>query len=281
VSPDGTRIAFAIDDGNEAAVWTYDLSGKAAIRRLTFGGRNRFPTWYSDGRRIAFQSDRDGDQAIFWQAIDSGKAERMTKPGPGESHEPHAFSPKGDRLLFDVTKGADVSLWMFSLRERKSSRFGDVHSSVRTGAVFSHDGRWVAYGSGIPSRGSSEGLTIYVQPFPPNGLKYQLPSKDNRPNQPVWSLDGTELFYNPGPGQFAVTGITTKPVFMFGKSTALPRRFLGGNPQARRPYDITRAGKFVSPIQPGLTASAQTEAMRIEVVLNWFEDLRGRVSASR
>ena len=274
VSPDGTRIAFAIDDGNEAAVWTYDLSGKAAIRRLTFGGRNRFPTWYSDGRRIAFQSDRDGDQAIFWQAIDSGKAERMTKPGPGESHEPHAFSPKGDWLLFDVTKGADVSLWMFSLRERKSSRFGDVHSSVRTGAVFSPDGRWVAYGS-------SEGRTIYVEPFPPNGDKYQLPSKDNRPNQPVWSPNGTELFYNPGPGQFAAIGIATKPVFMFGKSTALPRRFLAAPSLVRRSYDITSAGKFVSTIQPGLTASAQTDGTQIQVVLNWFEDLRALVSASR
>src|SRR5207248_2254255 len=93
VTPDGTRIAFGTDDGNEAIVWIYDLSGKSAIRRLTFGGHDRFPAWYSDNKRVFFQSDREGDSAIFWQAIDSGKAERLTRPGPGESHEAQACSP--------------------------------------------------------------------------------------------------------------------------------------------------------------------------------------------
>ena len=31
------------------------------------------------------------------------------------------------------------------LTDKKSTPFGDVHSSTRTGAVFSPDGRWVAY----------------------------------------------------------------------------------------------------------------------------------------
>jgi serine/threonine-protein kinase len=274
VSPDGARIVFGTDDGKEAIVWIYDLSGKGAMRRLTFGGHNRNPTWSSDGKRVAFQSDRDGDEAIFWQAIDSGKAERMTKPEPGESHEPQAFSPKGDSLLFDVTTGEGVSLWICWLRDRKVARFGDVHSTVRTGAVFSPDGRWVAYGT-------SEGRTIYVEPFPPNGVKHEYPAKDNRPNQPGWSPDGTELFCNPGPSQFASIGVTTKPVFTFGKYTALPRRFLGSPPLVRRSYDITPEGKFVSTVQPGQTASIQTEGTRIQVVLNWFEDLRARLSDSR
>src|SRR5215471_5027310 len=79
-------------------------------------------------------------------------------------------------------------------------------------------------------------------------------------------------FIIPTRGRFAVIGITTEPVFMFGKSTALPRRFLAASTLARRPYDITPKGKFVSTIQPGLTASAQTDGTQIELVLNWFED---------
>jgi Tol biopolymer transport system component len=43
MSPDGTRIAFATDDGKEAIVWIYDLFGNAPRRRLTFGGNNRVP----------------------------------------------------------------------------------------------------------------------------------------------------------------------------------------------------------------------------------------------
>ncbi|MEO8370167.1 MAG: protein kinase [Candidatus Solibacter sp.] len=274
VSPDGTRIAFGTDDGTEAIVWIYDLSGKSAIRRLTFGGHDRFPAWYSDSKHVVFQSDREGDSAIFWQAIDSGKAERLTRPAPGESHEPQACSPKGDWLLFDVMKATDVSLWTFSLRDRKATPFSDVHSTARTGAVFSPDGQWVAYGS-------SEGRTLYVEPFPPTGIKHQFPSKENRPNQPVWAPDGKEIFYNPGPGQFASVGVMTKPAFMFGNSVVWSRQFLGSPPLVRRSYDITPGGKFVSTIKPGQVVSGNSEAGRIQVVLNWFEDLRARVPVTR
>ena len=90
VSPDGTRIAFGTDDGKEAIVWIYDLSGMSAMQRLTFGGNNRFPIWSADGKRVAFQSDRDSDLAIFWQPADgTGTAERLTMNRiQGESHAP-------------------------------------------------------------------------------------------------------------------------------------------------------------------------------------------------
>ena len=164
VSPDGTRIAFGNDDDKEAIVWIYDLSGTSAMQRLTSGGNNRFPIWTSDSKRVAFQSDRDGDRAIFWQPADGGVAERLTTPEPGTSHAPESWSPKGDRFLFSVTKGSDVSLWTFSLQDKKATPFGAVHSSNPTGAVFSPDGRWVAYTST-----ERDTTTIYVQPFPATG----------------------------------------------------------------------------------------------------------------
>ena len=43
LSPDGKRIAFGSDDGKEAVVWIYDLSGVTSMRRLTLGSRNRVP----------------------------------------------------------------------------------------------------------------------------------------------------------------------------------------------------------------------------------------------
>jgi hypothetical protein len=49
ISPDGTRVAIESDDGKDAIVWVYDLAGASAMRRLTFGGRNRFPVWSADG----------------------------------------------------------------------------------------------------------------------------------------------------------------------------------------------------------------------------------------
>ncbi len=55
-------------------MWIYDLSGASAPRRLTFGGKNRFPIWSADGERVAFQSDREGDLGIFWQRADGTDA---------------------------------------------------------------------------------------------------------------------------------------------------------------------------------------------------------------
>jgi serine/threonine-protein kinase len=192
VSPDGTRIAFGIDDGKEANIYKYELSGGTAMKRVTFGGKNRFPVWL-DAKRIAFQSDRDGAPAIFWQPVDSGDAVPLAKPQPGESHAPESWSPKADRLLFSVTKDPVVSLWTYSIQERKATPFGEVHSSYPTGAMFSPDGRWVAYAR--TERGKT---TIYVEPFPSTGNPHQLPAKaSDDPHAVGWSPDGRELFYVP------------------------------------------------------------------------------------
>ena len=136
VAPDGARIVFGSDDGKEAIIYTYDLSGSSGMERLTFGGNNRFPIWASNNR-VAFQSDREGDPAIFWQSAVGGAAERLTKPEQGIAHVPESWSPTGDTFLFNVTKGSDVSLWAYSMRDRKATPFGEVRSSTFTNAVFS------------------------------------------------------------------------------------------------------------------------------------------------
>ena len=107
------RIAFGTDDGDEAIVWIYDLSGIGPMRRLTFGGNNRFPVWSADGAHVAFQSDRAGDLAIFWQPVDgTGTAERLTTPVNGTSHVPESWSPRGEQFCSaskrDPTQTVDV-----------------------------------------------------------------------------------------------------------------------------------------------------------------------------
>ena len=34
------------DDGKEAIIYTYELSGATAMKRVTFGGKNQFPVWF-------------------------------------------------------------------------------------------------------------------------------------------------------------------------------------------------------------------------------------------
>jgi FAD/FMN-containing dehydrogenase len=111
VSPDGKRVAVESSDDKEAFISVYDLSGTSSPRRLTFGSNNRFPIWSADGKRVAFQSDRNRSPAIFWQPIDGGPAEPLTKADPGTSHVPEAWSPVSDVVLFSIAKGAAILLW--------------------------------------------------------------------------------------------------------------------------------------------------------------------------
>jgi hypothetical protein len=90
--------------------------------------------------------------------------------------------------------------------------------------------------------------------------------------------DGKELFYNPGPGRLAWVSVTTGPTVTFGNPEAVPRPFQTGPPSMRRAFDITPGGKFVGLIQPGLTDSGTPPAPQIQVVLNWFEELKARVA---
>ena len=277
VSPDGRQIAFGIEDRNEANVYTYELDGKRPMQRLTSGGNNRFPIWL-DNERIAFQSDRDGAPAIFWQSRD-GDAVALTKPEPGESHAPESWSTKADRLLFSVRKGSDESLWTRSLQDGKATPFGAVHSSYPTSAAFSADGSLVAYASTAFGK-----TTIYVEPFPSTGRKHQLPARGSDiPHAPVWSRLGMDLFYVPRfPGLEAVT-VTTQPGFAFGNPVELkrPSRVFLGPPNSRTLYDTTPTGGFVVLVSAGQTASGTPEAPQIQVVLNWFEELRARVPTTR
>ena len=277
VSPDGTRIAFGTEDGKEAIVWIYDLSGNAPRRRLTFGGNNRCPVWSADGKTVVFQSDREGDAAIFSQASDgSGGAERLTKPPKDTSHVPESWSPNSEQLLYSAETRSNVTLWVMSVRDRKTTPFGDVRSTTPIAAAFSPDGRWVAYAS--TDRGKQ---TIYVQPFPATGAKYQLlPTGVDIPSHPVWSPDGKELFYNPRPLGLEVVSIATIPAFAFGNSVPVPRPFQLSPPEQRRAYDITPAGKFVARISPS-SEPYGTAVEPIQIVVNWFEELRAKVPVSR
>jgi Tol biopolymer transport system component len=273
VSPDGKRLAFETHDGRQAAIAVYDLAGTSSLRRLTFVGNNRLPIWSADGTRVAFQSDREGDAAIFWQPVDGSTAERLTRPDPGTTHVPESWSPREDLFLFSIKKGFETTLWTYSMRDRKATRFGDVTSAAfPTDATFSPDGRWVAYQSG--DQGSGE-ATTYVQPFPATGAKHEIA----RGGRPMWSRDGSELFFVPAPSQFMTVRVRTDPDFAFTPPAPIPRRFGLAPPMGPRPYDILDDGRFV--FVESVTATGDQRAAPLYVVMNWFTELTAKLAAAK
>jgi Tol biopolymer transport system component len=273
VSPDGKRVAFTSEKGNETNVWIYDLGGSTAPRQLTVGGSNRYAVWSADGERVAFQSDREGDLGIFWQRADGvGSAERLTKAEQGVSHIPDSWSPDNQYLSFTAIKGSEGSVWILSLKDKKAMAFSQTASKMIRNSAFSPDGNWIAYSESITATATRS--QVWVQPFPnPTGAKYPILEF----GQPFWSPDGKELFYNSGPGQLSAVSITTKPGFAFGAASPLPPGLPNANPlTSPRVVDVTPAGKFGLPVSVDQTQSGISAAPQIQVVLNWFRELQER-----
>jgi Tol biopolymer transport system component len=265
LSPDGTRVAFESDDGNEAVIYTYDLAAKSTMQRLTSGGNNRYPTWASD-RMVAFQSDRGGTRAIWWQAMD-GQAQQLTTPEPGTEHAPESWH--ADTLLYSATKGADVSLWTYSPKGQQTVRVDAEPSTATMGATVSPDGRWLAYASTQKNL-----VTLYVQRFP-SGPRYPLAAiSSDTPKHPRWSHDSKELCldFNFSPF-FQCLPITTEP-FAFGNPVLVPRKVRSNPPLARTNYDVARDGRIVGFVPTGKKEYVTGSNTEIRIVLNWFEALK-------
>jgi serine/threonine protein kinase/Tol biopolymer transport system component len=278
-SRDGTHLAIGSDDGTDAIVSIYRLDQSRMMQRLTVQHQNRFPIWAPDGGRLAFQSNREGDLAIFSQRVDgTGMPERLTRPGQGEEHIPESWSPDGKHMLFSAMKNDQNSLWVLSLANKTATPFAGVTSGERIGAVFSPDGRWVAYSVGErgvrnPNRG------VYVRPFPPTAAVYQVPQQ-SLDFHPLWSPGGKEIVFVPTAAsrQLAVIPALIEPTLSFGVPVMIPARVTAARTSSQmRAHDMLPDGRFVGLVTPGDVDAPRALNPELRVVLNWFEELKQRV----
>ena len=269
VSPDGGRVAVGVAE-QETQIWVYDVS-RDTLTRLTFeGNQNNVPAWSPDGRRIAFQSTRAGPGNLFWQASDgSGSAERLITSD--NLQNPSSFSPDGQLLAFqDNPPETGRDIWILRLADRKAQPFLRTPYED-TAPMFSPDGKWLAYSSDESGR-----REIYVQPYPGPGGKWQISTDGGQ--EPVWNPKGGELFFRSGSKIMAV-GVDTKSGFAAGK----PRRLFEGPylPTAGSfpYYDVSPDGQLFLMLKP---VESQTSApTQINVVLNWFEELKRKVPTGK
>jgi eukaryotic-like serine/threonine-protein kinase len=262
LSPDGRRLAVTLQ-GQEVQLWLYDLS-RETLTRFAFEGKiNSNPVWTPDGKRIAFNSNKEGPINLFWQLADgSGGLERLTTSE--YLHFPMSWSPNGQVLAFvEVTPTTGYDLWTLGLGDRKAQPFlrTQFNESV---PQFSPDGRWLAYISNETGR-----WEIYVQPYPSSGGKWQISTEGGA--EPVWNRNGRELFYRNGDKMMAVD-IATQPSFTAGKPRVLFEAHYVPPPGTTPNYDVSPDGQrflMIKPNDAGDAAPAQ-----INVVLNWFEELK-------
>jgi serine/threonine-protein kinase len=256
LSPDGRRLAVGVFRLNDE-LWIYDFE-RGTFTKLVSGWDNTSPVWTPDGARVAFTSSREGSWSIFWILADgSGAPERLTDMA-GDPW-PESFSPDGRYLAFSVGNSADI--WILPIEgERKPWPF--VQSSAdEWSARFSPDGRFVAYVSNESGRDE-----VYVRPFPGPGARWQVSADGG--SGPMWSHDGTELFYSTereGKSSLYSVAVRTTPSFSASKPWVLLDSL------ASQIQDVSADGQRFLVLEP------EPPPTELRVVLNWFEELKRRV----
>jgi Tol biopolymer transport system component len=254
------------------------------MTRFSFQGDNNVtPFWTPDGKRIVFISNKEGPRNLFWQLADgSGGLERLTTSE--FTQIPGSWSPDGQLLAFSEVNGATgYDIWVLRLGDTSaasaqapSAGSGQVRKAQvflqtkfnEAAPQFSPDGHWLAYVSDESGR-----KEIYVQPYPGPGGKWQISTEGGV--EPLWNRNGRELFYRSGKKMMAVE-IATKPSF----SAGTPKVLFEGQYQSlptisTTNYDVSPDGRRFLMLKP--TEQAQAAPTQINVVLNWFEELKRRV----
>ena len=108
-----------------------------------------------------------------------------------------------------------------------------------------------------------------MQPYPGPGGKWQISTEGGW--GPAWAPNGRELFYREFDNKMMAVDIVTEPQFSAAKPRLLFEGRCGG-------YDITPDGQRFLMMQRAGQESLPTQ---INVVLNWFEELKRLVPADQ
>lgn len=260
LSPDGSRLSIA--SGAEIRVWTFAKSTMTRLREEEAGHWDT--AWMPDGNRLLFSIGRViATNRILMKAADgSGTATTVI---PNAAGFPNDVSNDGKVLLYH--RNLD-ELMLYRLDGSGPPQ--QIVKGRALNAVFSPDGRWVAYQGGPNNR-----VEVFVRAFP--GLdagQWQVSTAGGR--YPVWSPNGRELFFLSDAGDLTAVAVDSTKGFATGAPVPLFRTDAYEMTSNSRPFDIAPDGKrFVFPKR--INEGRPT----INVVTNWLKEVAAQVNAQQ
>jgi len=263
LSPDGSKLALDSPTGSNEDVWILDLR-LGSLQRVTTGpGEDFEPVWSPDGTRLAISSESQSDEGPGL-AITRGPNFELEfplhTPGIGNWEMPTSWSPDGKWIAMTrhrASAASDVEMLPTTGPRTPVPFASDAASEM--GAMFSPTGAYVTYVSDVTGREE-----VYVRAFP--GATPATLVSTNGGTEPVWSRDGTELFYRQGDTLKSVPIRRGEPPAYGAPVTVFEGRY-EHSPYGGRSanYDVSPDGKRFLMLRrknvPTPTA--------IHVVLNW------------
>ena len=154
-------------------------------------------------------------------------------------------------------------LWTLALAEGSvpapfyPSAHGEFNPAV------SPDGRFIAFGSTVTNRGE-----VFVRIYPGRG-KWQISTEGGE--TPLWSQDGTELYYRDGE-RLMLVDVRTNPSFTYSAPRVLFEFPSFNSNENDSDYDVTADGDRFVMLEAVENASLDN-ASELFLTLNWSEEL--------
>lgn len=132
--------------GNSEIYLLKGIESKEPINLTQHPANDRRPCWSPDGKKIAFTSDRTGDEEIYIMDIETRKVERITYYSGYDGHP--AWCPKGGRIAFTSDRDAGSSdIYIIDLLTKEIVRRTD---HMLAGSLdWTPDGNKLAFCSGF------------------------------------------------------------------------------------------------------------------------------------
>jgi serine/threonine-protein kinase len=218
LSPDGGRVALAIQTGGSEDIWIKELP-RGPFTRLTFEGSNIRPAWTTDGRSLLYFSSVGGSNSDLQRRRADGTS------GPESlldaTRAAWEVVPTADTSVLIVRLGVPPTRDIYLLERGKGAGDSAITPLVandgyeEVAPALSPDGRWLAYASNESGR-----YEVYVRPFPRvNEGRWQI--SGNGGNEPLWAHSGRELYYRAGNGDLVAVTVTGGTAFAAGEQRRL------------------------------------------------------------
>ena len=161
----------------------FDSSIYSSGKQLTYAGRIHV----GERPRIAFVSDRDGDNEIYVMNADGSAIVQLTDNSAGDSWP--SWSPDGRRIVFSSDRDGDFEIYVMDADGGGVVQLTD--NSARDGTP-----RWSPDGNRIVFSSDRDGdFEIYVMKTDGNGV-VQLTNTQAWDYAPSWSPDGNRIAFS-------------------------------------------------------------------------------------
>jgi eukaryotic-like serine/threonine-protein kinase len=168
--------------------------GAGAAPLVASTGWDYQPQYSPDGRRIAFSSNREGETTEVWVADADGSSPARVTRGPGRHQGSPRWSPDGGSIAFDSqAENGRWDVWTIGV-DGSGLRQVTRDPADENVPSWSHDGRWIYFGSNrtgrwevwrVPAAGGSEepvtsgGGYVPLESFDGRTLYYRRASSDS------------------------------------------------------------------------------------------------------